>query len=354
MHFDNQKLLSICCLGYNHGAFLAENLQSICRIGYAHIEIIVVDDGSSDDSVEKLHLLKQEIPYPLEIIAQKNTGNIGKNFNAAWRKAKGELITFIALDDVFHPATIRSEIELMNNNSSLAFVASSKTVSIDNQGFLNSSNPQELALARLSHPSVSDCLELEYKKFGSFYIQGSIFRKEIVDQIGGFDEDMTGDDIVLRTKIFNYMLNHSEWTFEITRKNSVFYRLHENNVHKNAPRQIKIVTEYLERFWPNHPNPPILTSWLSHLIRNFPAEQYMEVFGYNQRAADLLKDKHVQKMIEKSERKKNSFTERFIFSRKRFDNGDRQIFIFGILVFSYSKNNRKNSGRKRTHYLDCA
>lgn len=352
MHFTNKGLLSICCLGYNHGAFLAENLQSICKIDYANIEIIIVDDGSSDDSVEKLSVLKQDISYPLEIISQKNTGNIGKNFNVAWQKARGEFITFIALDDVFNPSTMLTEIEFMNSDSSLAFVASSKTVSIDENGFLNIKNPSELALAHLNNPTASDCLDLEYKEFGAFYIQGSIFRKQIIDQVGGFDEDMCGDDIVLRTKVFNYMLKNPQWDFKIIRENSVFYRLHGNNVHKNSPRQIKIVTEYLGKFWPNHPNPPILTSWLSHLIRNFPADQYMQVFSHNQRAADLLKDKKVQKLIEKSKKQGNSFIDRFIYQRKRLGNGMRQIFIFGIPVFSYNKNTRKPPVPKKIHYLD--
>jgi glycosyltransferase involved in cell wall biosynthesis len=349
---SDNKLLSICCLGYNHGDYLAECLQSISAIGYDQIEVIVVDDGSIDGSVEQLYLIKQSFPYPLEIISQKNTGNIGKNLNNALLRAKGGLVSFIALDDVFNSSVVFSQVELMNADDLLAFVASAKPVSIDEKGFLTVKSHPELTLSRLINPSVLDCLELEYNEFGSFYLQGSVIRKEIVDRVGGFDEDMTGDDIVLRTKIFKYMLDHPCWFFKIIEKNNMFYRFHDGNIHKNTSRQIKIVTEYLERYWPDRPNPPILASWIENLIRYFPSEQYMNVFSYNKRAADLLKDEKILRLILRSMKKEKSFIRRF-FLKKRFNNGKRQFFIFGVLVFSYNKNDNNRSTQKKVHYLDC-
>lgn len=352
MNSDNSKLVTFCCLGYNHGAYLAECLQSISAIGYDHIEVIVVDDGSADNSLETLHSLKLNFPYPLEIIAQENTGNIGRNFNNALNRAKGDFVAFIALDDVFNPPVLLAEIELMTRDNSLAFVASSKTVTIDDEGFLNANNLPELTLARLKNPTVLDCLELEYKEFGSFYIQGAIIRKKVIDQIGGFDEDMTGDDIVLRTKIFKFMLQSDWWNFKIVDKNSVFYRLHDNNINKNSMRQIKIVTEYLARYWPSHPNPPILISWVKHLIRYFPSEQYMKVFEYNERSAELLKDERILRLIKRSNLYKKFRMLEFIFSKKRFNNGDRNIRIFGILAYSYNKYSGIRSGRNKIHYSE--
>ena len=70
--FEN-KCLSICCLGYNHANFLKDNLNSICAIQYKNIEVIVVDDGSKDDSVLLLNELASSFPYPIKIIAQQNT-----------------------------------------------------------------------------------------------------------------------------------------------------------------------------------------------------------------------------------------------------------------------------------------
>ena len=84
-------LCSICCLGYNHAEFLTECIVSIWDQTYRNIEIIAVDDGSSDKSVEILNQLKNRSPFKMTVISQSNTGNIGKNFNTAMKQFKGSL-----------------------------------------------------------------------------------------------------------------------------------------------------------------------------------------------------------------------------------------------------------------------
>lgn len=351
MNSAHNNQLSICCLGYNHANFLQENLESICKIGYENIEIIVVDDGSPDNSVEKLRQLKDKIPYRMEIIAQQNTGNIGKNFNNALKVATGDLITFISLDDVFNPKIVLSEIEEMNADPKLAFIASSKAVFINDQGIIDN-NRLDLSLHTAEiNPTINDLLEFEYSKFGAFYIQGSIFRKDIVDAIGGFDEDMTGDDIVLRTKVFNYMLDKPDLKFKIIKENNVFYRMHDNNIHKNSLRQIKIVTEYLARYWPNRPNPPVLIDWIIYTISKCKFEEYMPIFTLNKRASLLLNEKIVLDKIKSSVIKdRKTLFQRVIFNKQKIDSTKKQITLFGFIKFSYSKKKVKKSDNQKIHY----
>jgi alpha-1,3-rhamnosyltransferase len=352
MNSSKNNRLSICCLGYNHANFLKDNLDSICAIQYENIEVVVVDDGSKDNSVSLLNELATSFPHPLKIIAQKNTGNIGKNFNNALKKATGEFITFISLDDVFHSKVILSELEEMNNNPRLAFIASSKALYIDNEGMVNGNTPSELSLHAMENPTIENLLELEYSKFGSFYIQGSIIRKEIVDTIGGFDEDMTGDDIILRTKLFNFMLKKSNFDFKIIKENNVFYRLHDNNIHKNTPRQIRIATEYLDKFWPTKPNPPILIDWACYMINAVSFEKSIDTLTLNKRAKSLLSEEKIQQAIKKSLKNDSdkSFFEKFIFSRHKISKVQRQVILFGFIKFVYEKH-KKLSKTKKIHYL---
>lgn len=352
MNLFENKCLSICCLGYNHANFLKDNLNSICAIQYKNIEVIVVDDGSKDDSVLLLNELASSFPYPIKIIAQQNTGNIGKNFNNALKQATGEFITFISLDDVFHSKIILSELEEMNKNPQLAFIASSKTLSIDNEGIVNESISPELPLHTIENPTTEDLLELEYSAFGSFYIQGAIIRKEIIDNFSGFDEDMTGDDIILRTKLFNFMLKESHWDFKIIKENNVFYRFHDNNIHKNTPRQIRIVTEYLDKFWSNKPNPPILIDWACYMINTSSFEHSIDTLTLNKRAKSLLSEEKIQQAIKESLKKDSdkSFFKKFIFSKQKVNETERQIVLFGFIKFTYEKHKKRPKNQK-IHYL---
>lgn len=352
MTSNDYPLLSICCLGYNHADFLAENLNSILRINYPNIEVIVVDDGSKDNSLELLKTISNTYRHKIKIIAQQNTGNIGKNLNNAFKEAKGEFISFISLDDVFNSFAIESEMDIIINNKSIAFVASSKALSINKYGIVDENQPERLNLANISQPTINDLLELEYSKFGAFYVQGAVFRKSIIDDIQGFDEDMTGDDIILRTKLFNFMLKETHWDFKIIKENNVFYRFHDNNIHKNTPRQIRIVTEYLDKFWPNKPNPPILIDWACYMINTSSFEHSIDTLTLNKRAKSLLSEEKIQQAIKESLKNDSdkSFFKKFIFSKQKVNETGRQIVLFGFIKFTYEKHKKRPKNQK-IHYL---
>lgn len=341
-------LLSICCLGYNHASFLKENLDSIAKINYPHIEVIVVDDGSKDNSVELLTQLKDSYAFPISVIAQKNTGIVGLNFNNAMKLAKGEYITFIALDDVFYPKTIEQELKIMNDNPNYAFVASNKAISITNDGYVRSDLPS-LPSENISKPSLQELLEFEYNELGAFYIQGSIFKTALIQAVGGFDEDMTGDDIVLRTKIFHYLSENKQWEYLLLNKNNVFYRLHDNNIHKNSIRQIKIVAEYLERYWNDRIDPKIFVDTVLFLI-NKNYDNYSKIYNINNRTKKLLESPEHQPTLTCIKNKQRGPIS-YVFLKKMIDINTNEITLFRIFSFRYQ---RKQKAPKVTniHYTN--
>lgn len=347
-------LLSICCLGYNHAEFILDNLNSISNITYSNIEVIVVDDGSKDESVKLLNDNINNFIFPIKIIAQENTGNIGKNFNNAIKLAKGKFITFISLDDVFNSKTITEFINIISIDESLAFIASSKAISINALGFVDPEKPGKLRLEDIQNPSIDDLLKLEYSDFGAFYIQGAIFRKDIVDQVNGFDEDMTGDDIILRTKIFLFLRKNSTLNYKIINQPSVFYRLHDTNIHKNSTRQIKIVSEYLGKYWPDTPLPQTFINWSLYSIKYSSFDHANEIINLNSTTRKLLELDVIQKALNKT---KPSFFKKFIFNKIRTNDG-KNITLLGFINFTYQNLNifkklmKKQQPQATIHYLE--
>ena len=64
------KLLSVCCLSYNHAQFIEKCIKSIWNQDYDNIEILALDDGSTDDSINVLNSLKEISPIPMKVFAQ--------------------------------------------------------------------------------------------------------------------------------------------------------------------------------------------------------------------------------------------------------------------------------------------
>ncbi len=290
-------LISICCLGYNHEKYIEECITSIWNNENLNIEIIVVDDGSSDCSVSLLNELSVKSPYPMSIIAQSNTGNIARNMNRALKSASGEFVMLMSLDDKFIKNSISECFNVINENECMAFICQSSLVPINSKGEVLENILPSLKILEKASPTIDDLIDTECNEFGAIPVQGTIFRKSILDTVGGYEEFLLGDDIVLRSKVFKHIKENPGLTFSIVHGSNCYYRIHDNNIHKDSIRQMKIVLEVLEHFYEDRENPEILYAWLGHTINSNSFENYVELFTHNKRANALLLDDRVKKMI---------------------------------------------------------
>jgi len=94
---DN-PLVSVVIGNYNYGKFLRQSIESVLHQTYQNFELIVVDDGSTDNSREII----QSYGSRLIAILQSNSGQEA-TFNVGIEKAQGEIICFLDADDYFHP-----------------------------------------------------------------------------------------------------------------------------------------------------------------------------------------------------------------------------------------------------------
>lgn len=260
---NKEHLLSFCCVSYNHAQFIEECIRSIWNQDYKNVEILALDDGSSDNSLEILNKLKEISPCSMAVISQKNTGDVVKNYNKLFNLAKGEYVTTLSPDDKLVENSIGYKMQYLNNNKNCAYTCDSKIIEIDAIGNIKNTLPP-MKLASIENPSAEEMLKLEYEEIGAYYIQGTMWRKSVIDAVHGFDEDMICDDIVLRTKVAHYLLEHPELTFKVFYTPGVYYRRHDNNISSNSYRQIKGVADYLQRYWKNSPNPKTYNEWYKH------------------------------------------------------------------------------------------
>ncbi len=103
----DQPLVSIIVNNYNYGRFLKEAINSAIDQTYRHTEVIVVDDGSTDDSREVM----QEFGDKIVSVFQNNQGQASA-FNSGFEASKGEIITFLDADDILFPNAVEKMVAL--------------------------------------------------------------------------------------------------------------------------------------------------------------------------------------------------------------------------------------------------
>jgi len=111
----NHPLVSIALCTYNGERFLEEQLQSLLRQSYTNIEIIVVDDCSTDGTMV---ILERYARRYTNLKVYRNNRNLGftKNFEKALLLCSGELIAISDQDDVWHCDKIMSQVESIGEN----------------------------------------------------------------------------------------------------------------------------------------------------------------------------------------------------------------------------------------------
>ena len=98
MEEKNLPLVSIVVPCYNHEKYVKETIESIINQTYKNIELIVIDDGSKDNSVKVIQELADK--YNFIFIHRSNKG-VSETLNEGIKLSKGEYISFIASDDIF-------------------------------------------------------------------------------------------------------------------------------------------------------------------------------------------------------------------------------------------------------------
>lgn len=112
-----QALVSVIIPCYNHARFLAESVDSVKQQTYTNVEIIVVDDGSTDDT----KMISESLPG-IRYIYQANQG-LSSARNTGFQNSEGDYVVFLDADDYLYPDAIRINLEYLQQNPSWAFVS---------------------------------------------------------------------------------------------------------------------------------------------------------------------------------------------------------------------------------------
>ena len=245
---ENEKLVSILIPAYNHEHYIKETILSIINQTYKNIELIIVDDGSVDNTWNAIQSLRDECERRFSNIHFETQENKGTyiTLNKLISKAAGEYVLIIASDDIAKPDLIKTECEFLDNNPEYSLVVADNEIIDKDSKVVYWTKKRNIVQQKnkASFKSYADFLQksnkidLKSHDFGNYYSlywgnhvpNGYLIRKNIFDKTGYFTPEAPMDDHYLMLQIAKY----SKMGF--IDKILYSYRWHDSNTIKEAQK----------------------------------------------------------------------------------------------------------------------
>lgn len=247
---------SIIIPTFNRADLLVDAINSSIYQINADIEIIVIDDGSTDNTYEKV----KSFDFPIKYIYQNNAGvcharNIGLSYST------GEYIVFLDSDDIITPDKVSLQVQVLENNAELDVVYSRWRLTTLDDTLIKDDG------ADVTRNLFSTLLYTNIAPFHTF-----VFRKTALEKIGGFDENVPNCedwDLLLQLAL-------NSCKFDFVPSITAIYRLHEGSRSTAYQSMISGLLHVVDKAFQSRLLPDIYRPYHS-LIRNL---QYLIIARY--------------------------------------------------------------------------
>jgi biofilm PGA synthesis N-glycosyltransferase PgaC len=184
-------LVTVIVPAYNEERVIANCIESILGDAYPRTELVLVDDGSTDRTLEVMRRYGHH--DRVTVVARANGGKAAA-LNAGLARANGEILCFVDADGIFTPTTIGELLTGFDDPRVGAVCGNDEPVNLDRH--------QTRLLALLTHGTAFvrralariNCLTIVSGNLGAF-------RRSVIDEVGGFTEGFVGEDLELTWRV---------------------------------------------------------------------------------------------------------------------------------------------------------
>lgn len=245
---DARPLVSVLIPSYNHAAYIGETIASIIEQPYPNIELIIVDDGSQDDTRGRVESLRPvcEQRFARFLFLEKLNEGINRTLNVAIGLARGEFVALIASDDTFIGDRLSGSVQMLLAEPRCAVVYANGQY-WDGQAYLKPVH--HAAICELLRQGPKAILHYLQTNVSEIWIQSALFRRSLLAAVAGFDEAVLADDWVLNMRVFRHLVAHDLVSGFLDQP--VFaYRMHAEQSFRNPVRQFRRVVETIAHYTP--------------------------------------------------------------------------------------------------------
>jgi glycosyltransferase involved in cell wall biosynthesis len=173
---NSAELISVIIPMYNAENTIYAALDSITRQTEGNFEIIVVNDGSDDNSLDEVYAFKKRHPHLNIIIIDKAHEGVSITRNTGLRIASGNYIAFLDADDAWYPEKTVKQLTVLNQPSDIAVV-----------GCLH--KPNRSRIKKISRPIQVEAKDMLFKNFSQ--TSTIIMKRKVFEAIGYFEKSIS-------------------------------------------------------------------------------------------------------------------------------------------------------------------
>ncbi|MHB1653826.1 MAG: glycosyltransferase family 2 protein [Desulfitobacteriaceae bacterium] len=225
--------VSVVIPTFNHELYVNQAVESVLAQGYPNVQVLVVDDGSRDNTAAILKPYLSRIQY-----VYKENGGTSSALNRGLSLANGQYICWLSADDAFLPGKIARQVALMESDPKLGFSYTSFSV-ID--GYGRKQHDVHSAYFQDKWDMIKHLME-------GCFINGSsvMMRRSALERVGGFDEGLPqAHDYDLWFRFLRY------YSCGFLDELLLAYRWHGENMSKvSDPTSERVVRERVRRLFP--------------------------------------------------------------------------------------------------------
>lgn len=259
---NNQPLVSVIIATYNRANCIRKAIKSILAQTYRNIELVIIDDGSTDKTKEivQLFLFDKRVHY----FRQENKG-VSMARNNGIRISKGKYIAILDSDDFWcDKRKLEKQVDFLEKNIEYALVGGG-VIRIDKEG---------KEIVRYLLPENDGNIRKIILVDNAFAHSTVLFRKDIWEKIGGYDKGFDGledRDLWLKIGRLNKFYNFQEFF--------VYYLVHEHDnpgyVARNYRRQVKLNIKLRKKYRNDYISyrKAFLLCWASYFYSFLPFKQ---------------------------------------------------------------------------------
>lgn len=214
----NNELVSVVIPAFNAEQHIKECIDSVLNQTYKNLEIIIIDDGSTDNTIDVITAYKDE---KIKLFKQKNSGSaVARNY--AIKQASGIWIAFIDSDDIWLPEKLQKQLENCSDH----------VWSHTDMFFYGDIYPEHTKTSDLT-PKHSGLILKSLLIENSIGTSSVVINRKIFDELGGFNTDYRA------LQDWDFWLRVAE-KYQVCYLDEpmVYYRVHSSSVSRNARKTL--------------------------------------------------------------------------------------------------------------------